>query len=398
MSKQAQLNSWPSVDEEESKWYGEVRLKAIALLLVVLNPTLGWHGTAMGRLAGCVVGNLNVCTGSHSEVLMKMKSKTAKRSAAKRAAKISKVSPPPDIPLSKEDAAAAADVRRWLDEYIIRHHLCPWASRADEGGGLRIIVSRADTEAGVLVDLKREAKRLVKPPPPPAAPPPALATTLLVCPGVREWAEDFAQFDTFVRGATQDGVSLVAFHPNFARWRAAPPGTHGALAVGESVLTYYWEAFADPKDLAAAQAYADSDGGDIDVPCHYLKSEKCERAVVECIDEDEVGVRNVRVRFEDPVDGDSDDDQEEDAFDDVPIEWLTRDTDAAGVSLDSLPLLADNLIHTSPVPIIHLLQGDELAEEAQRVGGEYIARLQARNARLARRTQRLWQKSVSSSG
>ena len=273
------------------------------------------------------------------------------------------------------------DVRQWLDNYVVRHRLCPWAGRADANGGLRVVESRAKSEARALADLEREAARLLRPRAPP------LATTLLVCARVRAWAEDFERFDAFVLDAqaAMDDVSLVAFHPKFARWRATP------LAPGDAVSAHFWEAHVDADALAAAQRAADAGGDAFDVPCSYRRSARPARAVVESVDPQELGVRTVRVRFVErqwvmKFDDDDDDDDEDDDLADVPLDWVAREDARGGTA----PLLADNFIHTSPAPVIHVLRGDELAHETERAGEEFIARLQARNARLAQRAKRIW--------
>ena len=80
----------------------------------------------------------------------------------------------------------------------------------------------ARDEAAVFEDIVDESERLF------GEDAPALATTLLACPDVEAWRDDFAAFDRFVTTAEATlregpmGLSLVAFHPSFARWRQLP--------------------------------------------------------------------------------------------------------------------------------------------------------------------------------
>lgn len=362
-----------------SRSHRRVHMKALASLLEVLNPKLGWQVHA----SGYTPAGINVCSLLHVR-----SSNSKKKGASKRAAAAQALTPWQNLALSVEEQTAAIDVRRWLDRYIIRHRLCPWARMADAGGGVRIVVSKAKNERAVVADLQREARRLLEPPPPPARPPPRLATTLLVCPSVSTWTDDFVRFDEFVKDVQDNvlsGIRLVAFHPNFSRWRVAEPGTSDELNVGDNVTAYVYEAWLDPEEVAAAEADAD-EGENINVPAHYFKSETPVPAVIENLDEKKVGVRKVMVSFHVPAEDSGEDVQLHDL---VPTDWVTRNADTPH---SSYQLRADNLIHKSPLPVIHLLHSEELGEETQRVGMGFIKQLQWRNACLARRAQSIFQR------
>mmetsp|Transcript_13636 Transcript_13636/g.38830 ORF Transcript_13636/g.38830 Transcript_13636/m.38830 type:complete len:335 (+) Transcript_13636:163-1167(+) len=145
------------------------------------------------------------------------------------------------------DAHAAA-VGRWLDEFVIGQGFCPWAKRAAEEEGIRIVTSTAATPDGVLADFRAESRLLLhkgslaaaaagRPElQAPAVRPPnsgtsallatqAPATTLLVCPQVEAWRG----WDAFLRFAVEldegEALTLVAFHP-----RAAPAASTGDSA------------------------------------------------------------------------------------------------------------------------------------------------------------------------
>ena len=87
----------------------------------------------------------------------------------------------------------------------------------------------ASDEAAVFEDIVDESERLF------GEDAPALATTLLACPDVEAWRDDFAAFDRFVTTAEATlsdgpmGLSLVAFHPGFARWRQLPQEVPASL-------------------------------------------------------------------------------------------------------------------------------------------------------------------------
>jgi hypothetical protein len=260
---------------------------------------------------------------------------------------------------SSSSTAAAAAVQRWLDDVILKHGLCPWAPLALRSGGLRIVTSHASDEESAFEEIVDERDRLF------GSEAADLSTTLLVCPSVEGWQDDFDRFDRFVStadAALQDGpmgLSLVAFHPCFARWRHLP---EEVLSDGAEVWAYYEE------ELTAV-------GQEVG----YRRSESAERATVLDVDEASTGVRKVAVRFKD--DG---------AVQLLPMEWVVGPAavDEAAPATSSRepmrPLLADNWLHACPVPMVHLLRGEELGQEALRAGVDAIDELQRRNAQIAR--------------
>ena len=107
----------------------------------------------------------------------------------------------------------------------------------------------------------------------------------------------------------------------------------------------------------------------------HRRSAAPERAVVVDDDESSVGVRKVAVRFRDGSEQL------------LPIEWVVAAaaTETAPPRAPEARLqLADNWLQQCPVPTVHLLRGDELAEEALRAGADAIDALQCRNAQIAR--------------
>ncbi len=107
-------------------------------------------------------------------------------------------------------------VQKWLDDVVIGLGFCPWASPAEEAGGIRIATSSSTTSAEVFDDLVQEAKGLwvdrLK-----------SKTTLLVCPNVKAWNRDFRYFHAFYSwyldggfALAESGIKVVPFHPKFA--------------------------------------------------------------------------------------------------------------------------------------------------------------------------------------
>ena len=72
----------------------------------------------------------------------------------------------------------------------------------------------------------------------------------------------------------------------------------------------------------------------------------------------------------------------------LQIEWVVAPAAAAETAppraVAARPRLADNWLQQCPVPMVHLLRGNELAEEALRAGADAIDALQCRNAQIAR--------------
>lgn len=111
-------------------------------------------------------------------------------------------------------------VRQWLKEVVIGLGFCPWASPAD----IRVVTSMSRTANEVLADLAEEAEELWRPGSSNSK------TTLVVCPHVKAWTQDFRHFHAFYTWhldggfamAEPMGVKVVPFHPHFAMARAPP--------------------------------------------------------------------------------------------------------------------------------------------------------------------------------
>lgn len=286
-------------------------------------------------------------------------------------------------------------INTWVDGFVARHYLCPWAAQAAKSNDIKVVVSDACHEEALLKTLQNEAAALME------LKYPRLATTLVACTGA--WALDFARFDEFVETTdVSPTVNLVCFHPSFSRW------PDWDVKVGDAVLSYHWQNYGGVDELFLQQAEDGENVVDTDqrIPAVQAEDEEeideeeiqdenmdKDRLLQACkeIDntllkrteapshgvvlktEDDIGVREVQVRFEhgDEV---------------IPVDWIvSKECDKTGQG----GLLADNFIHRSPLPIVHLLRDDSLAEVLDDVGEEGLADLQWRNADLMRRAARI---------
>jgi hypothetical protein len=114
--------------------------------------------------------------------------------------------------MDNQDVIAAT--RRWLELAVIGLDLCPFAAGVYRSDRVRFIVSRRDTEAGLLDDLRTELLFLAE------SEPAALDTTLLIHPDV---LGDFLQFNDFMQlcdalvdDLELDGeIQVASFHPRY---------------------------------------------------------------------------------------------------------------------------------------------------------------------------------------
>ncbi len=102
----------------------------------------------------------------------------------------------------------------WLQRVVIGLNLCPFARRPAESGQVRIEVSAAQDEEGLLEDLFVELQRLEQ------ASPSDLETTLVVVPNFLTDFMDYNQFldwvDNLLVQQDWEGVFQVAtFHPQY---------------------------------------------------------------------------------------------------------------------------------------------------------------------------------------
>ena len=243
--------------------------------------------------------------------------------------------------------------RRWTQRIPIGLGLCPWAGRSLRLDRLRIVVCDETSPIDVGLFVRGEARRLTE------ASVPEWSTTLVVCPHIPEWQDEFDSFDGFVQTfkAEQKDIlanvdekaddksdpseidmleqlSLVAFHPKFIRWRALPSN----VDVGSGVHSH--------RGM-----------------CGFEKSSDQYLATIIETESSCFGKRKVKVRFED--DG-------KEQY--VPIDWLTSDED--GSPLPQGEPQPDNGMHRTPYPTIHLIRDADLAALCARD----VSRVKRKNA------------------
>ncbi|CAE7609716.1 unnamed protein product [Symbiodinium natans] len=170
------------------------------------------HVTAL-RLAVAPSGRCRLCgataTGAASLALVGVGA-----CAARRASRL------PRSAIQAQETKHARAVRKWLEDVVIGFGFCPWAAPAD----IRVVTSKSSTANEVLADLAEEAEELWQPG---SA---GSKTTLVVCPNVKAWNQDFRHFHAFYTWhldggfamAEPMGVKVVPFHPTFALARTPP--------------------------------------------------------------------------------------------------------------------------------------------------------------------------------
>lgn len=249
--------------------------------------------------------------------------------------------------------------KKWTKQVPIGLGLCPWAMKSLRQGNLRFEVSMNETTPlQVSKRLLEEARRLVALTEIENDDCDSLHTALLICSKVNEWNTSFDVFDTFVNtfwtqvpaadstmisnhhgddeppiSDLEQAITLVAFHPKFLRWRGLPTG----IDVGTTI-----------------QAHKLIGGG-------FQKSQEVFAATILEAPNQVFGRRKIRVEFKD--DG---------TKHYVPIEWCVFDNnpDLQG------PPLADNWMHQSPFPTIHLIRNRDLG----RLRARDVSRVKRKNA------------------
>lgn len=116
-------------------------------------------------------------------------------------------------------------VRQWVERIVIGLNLCPFAATPYKNGQVRIAVSEAATDEGLLGDLRRELQLLQD------SPIETLETTLVVVTGMLTEFDDYNQFldladDLLGDEGWSDDYQIASFHPHymFGGTRANDPG------------------------------------------------------------------------------------------------------------------------------------------------------------------------------
>lgn len=120
-----------------------------------------------------------------------------------------------------QQAAVQTAIHRWLERLVVGLNLCPFAAAPLRKNAVRVAVSDALTEEGILTDLLDEAFRLT------VVDAEVVSTTLLVIP---QALEDFSVFNEFLHAAEgalqslglEGELQLASFHPDYQFADSAP--------------------------------------------------------------------------------------------------------------------------------------------------------------------------------
>lgn len=109
---------------------------------------------------------------------------------------------------------AIVATRRWLEDVVIGLNLCPFAHKPNRQGLIDLVVSEAEREEEVLLDLQSQMQRLDQ------TPPNQLETVVLVVSNCLQDFGDYNQFldwvDSLIEQFDWQGIYQVAsFHPDY---------------------------------------------------------------------------------------------------------------------------------------------------------------------------------------
>jgi len=246
-------------------------------------------------------------------------------------------------------------IRKWTEEVPVGMNLCPWAKLSYLQGRIRYVTCHDRIPHEVSTVVWEEIDNLLK------TPLPAWSTTLVVCPYVKSWTNDFAVFERFVKefGKEEEpysttlpigsmpsvafrAITLVPFHPQFLRWRGLPE----TISVDSNIFCH--------KGLAG-----------------FSKSPGVYPAAVVDLMPSGFGRRRIKVRFH----GDPKTNQKKRTSYEqcIPVDWVQLSQS----EVDERPVLSDNAMHRTPYPVIHILRNEDLKS----LTFQEVSRLKRRNAK-----------------
>ncbi|PAU76905.1 hypothetical protein CK498_13110 [Halomonas salipaludis] len=126
----------------------------------------------------------------------------------------------PDVSrVPSPDSHCVAATRRWVEQFVVGHRVCPFAAREVEAGRVRYLAVSAADWTALLTTLVEECRRLDE-----SA---QIETTLLV---IADGAEDFDDYldllalaETLLADQGYEGVyQLASFHPDYCFADAEP--------------------------------------------------------------------------------------------------------------------------------------------------------------------------------
>lgn len=107
-----------------------------------------------------------------------------------------------------------AQTRCWLEQFVLKHNLCPFARQPFQSGRVRFVVTDSARPEFLLEDLLNELRLLKE------TPAEQVETTLLIHPGVLEDFYDYNDFLDLAEGLlVQEGwegeFQIASFHPDY---------------------------------------------------------------------------------------------------------------------------------------------------------------------------------------
>ncbi|MEZ5480276.1 MAG: DUF1415 domain-containing protein [Thiolinea sp.] len=110
--------------------------------------------------------------------------------------------------------AIRAQTRCWLEQFVLKHQLCPFARQPWDSGRVRLVVTDSARPEYLLEDLLQELQHLQ------ATPVEQLETTLLIHPAVLEDFHDYNDFfdlaeELLVQEGLEGVFQIAGFHPDY---------------------------------------------------------------------------------------------------------------------------------------------------------------------------------------
>ena len=247
-----------------------------------------------------------------------------------------------------DDDEYQAAVRQWTHRVVLKLGLCPWAGTAQRLRRLSMVICQATCADKVVSCLLAQVKQLL------ALEEERWWTTLLICPHVEAWQQDFDAFECFVQNVTaninadygslsEDDMAvlaqctLVAFHPHFVRWYSLPDSVH----VGSTVQAHC-------RIGAGQKSQERFDATVLETQCPAF------------------GRRKVKVQSPHLPRPQY-----------IPIDWCATTADDTTTTAKARRPLCDNAMHRAPYPTIHILRNrPDLASLTLRD----VSRVKRRNA------------------
>jgi hypothetical protein len=308
-----------------------------------------------------------------------------------------------------QDDQYCTETRNWTERVPIGLRFCPWAIKSKRQNRIKYISCLATDPLDVFDFIINEIKILrfeevsSSSSSSSSSPPLPLSTTLIICPFIEEWKNDFTLFDNFVKTfwkqqkctepkyghqdvlqvphsndddddddnsrddeinndkkelmlffqQLQNQITLVSFHPKFSRWRGLPYN----IKVGSIVQCHQgMSGFTKSHEIYLAKILETSNSifGQRRIKVQFLEHGREQQQQNNNSNSSNAAegkkstISNVKRKKEQYV----------------PVDWIVFDDD--NTTTDSSPPprhrppLLDNCMHQTPYPTIHLIQNNDL--------------------------------------